>query len=54
MDFSHIKEILSGGWKSIYKALDNEHKKAFWRSFVKEIRIDWSKANKEIEDIIFF
>ena len=53
-DFSHIKEILSGGWKSIYESLDNEHKKAFWRSLVKEIKIDWSKEHKEIMDIIFF
>ena len=53
-DFSHIKEILSGGWKTIYKALDDEHKKSFWRTFVKEIKIDWSKENKEILDIIFF
>lgn len=53
-DYSHIKETLSGGWKTIYAALDNDHKKAFWRSFVKEIRIDWSKKEKEIEDVIFF
>ena len=53
-DFSHIKETLSSGWKSIYNALDNEHKKSFWRSFVKEIKIDWSKEHKEIIDVIFF
>ena len=53
-DFSHIKEILSGGWKQIYETLDNDHKKAFWRKFVKEIKIDWSKEYKEIADIIFF
>lgn len=53
-DFSHIKEILSGGWKTVYNALDNEHKKSFWRSFVKEISIDWSKEHKGISDIIFF
>ena len=53
-DFSHIKEILSSGWKPVYESLDNDHKKAFWRSFVKEIHIDWSKEHKEISDIIFF
>ena len=53
-DFSHIKEILSSGWKPIYKALDDEHKKSFWRTFVDEIKIDWSKENKEILDVIFF
>jgi DNA invertase Pin-like site-specific DNA recombinase len=53
-DFSHIKAILSEGWEAIYKAMDNDHKKAFWRSFVKEIHIDWTKERKEIKDIDFF
>ena len=53
-DFSYIKETLSGGWKTIYEALDNEHKRAFWRSFVKEIHIKWDKKTKDIDDIIFF
>lgn len=56
-DYSHIRETLSQGWEAIYKALDNDHKKAFWRSFVQEIVIDWSKKGKKgkkIEDVIFF
>lgn len=53
-DFSHIKAILSEGWEPIYKALDNEHKKAFWRAFVKDIHLNWSKEHKEIKDITFF
>lgn len=53
-DYSHIKAILSDGWESIYKAMDNDHKKAFWRSFVKEVHLDWSKEHKDIKDIIFF
>ena len=53
-DFSQIKETLSAGWKGIYEALDNYHKRAFWRSFVKEIQIDWGASKKDIEDIIFF
>ena len=53
-DFSYIKETLSGGWKGIYEALDNDHKRAFWRSFVKEIQIDWGASKKDIDDIIFF
>ena len=53
-DFSHIKKTLSGGWKGIYEALDNEHKRAFWRSFVKEIQIDWGASKKDLKDIIFF
>ena len=53
-DFSHVKETLSAGWKGIYEALDNDHKRAFWRSFVKEIQIDWGASKKDIKDIIFF
>ena len=53
-DFSHIKKTLSGGWKGIYKALDNDHKRAFWRSFVKEIHLDWNASRKDINDIEFF
>ena len=53
-DFGYIKETLSGGWKGIYEALDNDHKRAFWRSFVKEIQIDWGASKKDIDDIIFF
>ena len=54
MDFSRIKETLSGGWKGIYDALDNDHKRAVWRSFVKEIQIDWGASKKDIDDIVFF
>lgn len=53
-DFSHIKAILSEGWEAIYKAMDNDHKRSFWRSFVKAINIDWTKERKEIKDIDFF
>lgn len=53
-DYSHIKAILSEGWEDIYKALDNDHKKAFWRAFVKDIHLNWSKEHKEIKDIDFF
>lgn len=53
-DFSHIKAILTDGWEAIYKAMDNDHKRAFWRSFVKEIHIDTNKGRKKVKDIIFF
>lgn len=53
-DYSHIKAILSEGWEAIYNAMDNDHKKAFWRSFVKDIYLNWSKEHKEIRDIKFF
>ena len=53
-DLSHIKETLSSGWRGVYQALDKEHKQAFWRSFVKEIQIDWDASPRDIKDIIFF
>ena len=53
-DFSHIKAILTDGWEAIYNAMDNDHKRAFWRSFVKDIYINNNKGRKEIRDIIFF
>lgn len=53
-DFDRIKSILESGWREIYNALDNEHKRAFWRSFVEEIVVEWSKENKGIKDVKFF
>lgn len=53
-DYSHIKAILKDGWKAIYKAMDNDHKKAFWRAFVRDIYLDWNKNPKELKDIKFF
>ncbi len=53
-DFSHIKAILSEGWEAIYKELDNDHKRAFWRAFVKDIYINNNRGRKEIIDIKFF
>lgn len=53
-DFEKIKAVLSAGWQEIYKELDYEHKRAFWRSFVTEIRINWTKETKEVIDIDFF
>lgn len=56
-DYTHIEDVLSGDWKAIYRELDPEHKRAFWRSFVEEIHLDWQIGNgarKQIKDIKFF
>lgn len=50
-DFTHIEAVLHDGWKPIYNALDDAHKRAFWRSFVKSIEVDW---NKKITRVNFF
>lgn len=56
-DYTHVEEVLSGDWKAIYRELDPEHRRAFWRSFVEEIHLDWQIGNgarKQIKDIKFF
>ena len=53
-DFSKIESILHDGWRAIYANLDDAHKRAFWRSFVRYIEIDWTTAKKEIVKVNFF
>lgn len=53
-DFSKIEEVLELGWRSIYRNLDDEHKRAFWRSFVQSIEIEWTTEKKEITRVNFF
>ena len=53
-DFSKIEKLLQGEWKEIYNSLDDEHKRAFWRSFIHSIEIRWTTENKEITKVNFF
>jgi hypothetical protein len=53
-DFSKIEAVLHEGWKEIYKELDDEHKKAFWRGIISSIEIEWTKDVKRIKKVIFF
>lgn len=56
-DFSKAEAALSGEWKDIYKSLDNAHRRAFLRSFVESIEIDWSghrQRDKQIKRVNFF
>lgn len=50
-DFGHIEAVLHEGWQEIYKNLDDSHKRAFWRSFVRSIETNWEKT---IERVNFF
>lgn len=52
-DFERIKAVLTGDWKEIYKNLDNDHKRAFWRSFIKTVKVEWTKDSKRVIDIEF-
>lgn len=53
-DYEKIKQTISGDWRTLYAELDAEHKRAFWRSFVEEIQIEWTKETKRVIDIKFF
>ena len=52
-DLDAIKGILETDYRGIYAKLTKENKKAFWRSFVKEFRID-EKKKIVPESIKFF
>jgi len=53
-DFGKIEAILHSGWEGIYNNLDEAHKRAFWRSFVRAIEINWTTGKKEILRVEFF
>lgn len=53
-DFSKIEAILHSGWEAIYSNLDDAYKRAFWRSFVQSIEIEWTTNKKEITRVNFF
>jgi hypothetical protein len=53
-DFSKIESVLHEGWQEIYKALDEEHKKAFWRGIISQIVIEWTDDVKRIKKVEFF
>ena len=52
-DFEKIEAVIKSGWREIYKELDNEHKKAFWRNLISSIEIDWSGKVKQITKVDF-
>jgi hypothetical protein len=53
-DFTKVEAILHSGWKEIYNNLNEENKRAFWRSFIKSFEPDWDTPNKGIKNLIFF
>ena len=53
-DYSHIEAVLQAGWQEIYNALDDAHKMAFWRSFIRSVELEWTADVKEIKNIKFF
>jgi DNA invertase Pin-like site-specific DNA recombinase len=53
-DFEKIEEVLHSGWEAIYKELDEEHKRAFWRGIISSIEVNWTTEVKEITRVNFF
>lgn len=52
-DFSEIEEVFNVGWRSMYRDLDDENKRAFWRSLVQSIELEWTTEKKEITRVKF-
>ena len=53
-DLEQIEAVLHEGWQDIYKALDEEHKQAFWRSIISSIEIEWTTEVKKVTNVVFF
>ena len=52
-DFTQIETALHEGWREIYKALDDENKRAFWRNIISSIEVEWHDKIKRIEKVNF-
>ena len=52
-DFSKIESVLQEDWKEIYNALDDEHKRAFWRNLISSIELEWHGNIKRIKRVNF-
>ena len=50
-DYSEALEVLSGNWKESYQILDDEEKRAFWRSVIDYVVPDWSGNVKKLKHI---
>jgi hypothetical protein len=53
INFEKIEAVLQSGWREIYKALDDEHKRAFWRNFISSIEVEWHGNIKRIKRVNF-
>ena len=50
-DLSMYEDLIKSDWKELYEALNRENKRAFWRKYIKEIRLT---KNGVVDHIIFF
>jgi hypothetical protein len=52
-DFTEVELVLQSEWREIYNALDDEHKRAFWRNIIASIEIEWTNDVKRITKVNF-
>jgi hypothetical protein len=50
-DLSRYEELLKSDWKELYKTLEKENKRSFWRTYIKAIILDNKGA---LKDVVFF
>ena len=50
-DLTIYEELLKSDWRALYNALNAESKRAFWRKYVKEIKLN---SNGTVNTVIFF
>lgn len=50
-DLTIYEDLLKSGWKELYKALNRENKRAFWRKYIKQIVVD---EKGKVVSLIFF
>jgi DNA invertase Pin-like site-specific DNA recombinase len=53
IDFEKIYSVIHSDWKEIYTALDDEHKRSFWRGIISSIEIEWTTDIKRITKVNF-
>ena len=52
-DLDFLRDLFQSDYKTMYNSLDKEHKKAFWRSIIKEFKLNPDNLIDE-DSIIFF
>ena len=50
-DLSVYENLIKSDWKDLYEALNAENKRAFWRKYIKEIKLN---MNGTVNTVIFF
>lgn len=52
-DFSHLEQVLNMDFENIYNTFNNEERRRFWRSIIREIRVSKSRNRSREYQILF-